>query len=477
MKKSDVERAFRDAGKIERISLSTAGPFQQAIITFTLPDTIEPYMSDVWQIFIQGHAVRTTPVKLSQHDFEKRSEYTARLSGFDYKLLASDFLPVIQNCSIKTITIPRTEFEYRQRPWAYVTFVSDEMKQNAMERSVALAGRKLYWTEANFNVKDKPVWLCLQCGSPEHIRPECPFIKKRPPRKVISDKWQQVYNRFAPAGHTRGRSQNRARSRSQSNRRTPKEHANTNDNNGKRRQGVSYADSLAKGSGLDASIHNPHNTQSTRTGGERSRIRSEQNKDDSYDAVYGERYTKHFQQHAHDMNKKLNDLQVDMTSKLDSIMYSLEKLNSTTSFMQSRLYRLENISAAVAIKVGIDPENDVLAPIPTPTTDDLTNAFPPRQQTMDMDETEEVEPSFSSYDCPMKTEELKKLSKAALIKKCAEMYQKADDDRFAQETLQEEVRTMKVDLTAYQQEIAKLTSHTQTLGEQLRNFINPNPNQ
>src|SRR5207249_9047564 len=32
-----------------------------------------------------------------------------------------------------------------------------------------------------------------------------------------------------------------------------------------------------------------------------------------------ERYTKHFQQHAHDMNKKLNDFQVDMTSKLDSI--------------------------------------------------------------------------------------------------------------------------------------------------------------
>jgi len=96
---------------------------------------------------------------------------------------------------------------------------------------------------------------------------------------------------------------------------------------------------------------------------------------------------------------------------------------------------------------------------------------------MDMDETEEVEPSFSSYDCPVETEELKKLSKAALIKKCAEMYQKADDDRFAQETLQEEVQTMKADLTAYQQEIAKLTSHTQTLGEQLRNFINPNPNQ
>src|SRR5205823_3358914 len=106
-----------------------------------------------------------------------------------------------------------------------------------------------------------------------------PFFKKRPPRRVISDKWQQVYNRFAPAGHSRGRSQNRARSRSQSNRRTPNEHANTNDNNGKRRQGVSYADSLAKGSGLDASIYNPHNIQNTRAGGERSRTRYEQNKD------------------------------------------------------------------------------------------------------------------------------------------------------------------------------------------------------
>src|SRR5438067_13746641 len=116
-----------------------------------------------------------------------------------------------------------------------------------------------------------------------------------------------------------------------------------------------------------------------------------------------------------------------MTSKLDSIMYSLEKLNSTTSFMQSRLYRLENISLATALHVGIDPEHDALEPIPTPTPDDIEDVLPPRQQTMDMDETDE--PELSKYDCPVESEALKKLSKAALIKRCVEMHLQADDDK------------------------------------------------
>src|SRR5207249_837537 len=65
-KKTDIDRAFRAAGSIEKISLFTRGYFQHAIVTFTSPEAVQPYYNEFWQIFVQGHAIRAEPFDLSR---------------------------------------------------------------------------------------------------------------------------------------------------------------------------------------------------------------------------------------------------------------------------------------------------------------------------------------------------------------------------------------------------------------------------
>ena len=82
-----------------------------------------PYQKDIWQIFIQGHAVRVEPLNFSQDASQHRNAYAARLSGFNPLVLAADFIPIMQDCNIKAIVIPRRDHEsYVQRPWAYMFF-------------------------------------------------------------------------------------------------------------------------------------------------------------------------------------------------------------------------------------------------------------------------------------------------------------------------------------------------------------------
>src|ERR1700722_15246903 len=136
--------------------------------------------------------------------------------------------------NIKSIFIPRQEYQYKQRPWAYVGFETEQLMHHAMEHdSIGFNDAALLWSP-----HDKSNKLCLHCGHSSHLYKDCPNKKPRSSPKIISDKWQATYNRFQPVGYKRAASRSKSKNRG-----------------APRRQGVSYASSLQSGTAAGGSMH------------------------------------------------------------------------------------------------------------------------------------------------------------------------------------------------------------------------------
>src|ERR1700722_8009300 len=136
--------------------------------------------------------------------------------------------------NIKSIFIPRQEYQYKQRPWAYVAFETEQLMHHVMEHdSIGFNDAALIWSPY-----DKSNKLWLHCGQSSHLYKDCPNKKPRSAPKVVSDKWQSTYNRFQPAGHKRAVFRSKSRTRG-----------------APRHQGVSYASTVQSSTVAGGSMH------------------------------------------------------------------------------------------------------------------------------------------------------------------------------------------------------------------------------
>src|SRR5438034_6323782 len=193
----------------------------------------------------KSHACLARPANLLPAEKRLRHEHVAILSGFNANICAFDLKNILDDVSAKSIIIPRQEFKYSQRPWAYLSFASETQKSNAMDRtSLAFNSKKLFWSE-----RDQADKLCLHCGNPGHLLKTCPLRTPQPDQRLKPNKWADTYERMRPVGHkpAHSRSSSKVRARPAT-----------------RQEGFSYA-SAASSSGLnlDASIHSPANRPNT----------------------------------------------------------------------------------------------------------------------------------------------------------------------------------------------------------------------
>src|SRR5207249_1337944 len=90
---------------------------------------------------------------------------------FRPNICALDLAPLLSEIGAKSAFIPRQSFKYLQRPWAYVSFDTESLKENVMDRmGLALQSRQLYWS-----ARDKVSSICVQCGNNSHLYKSCPL--------------------------------------------------------------------------------------------------------------------------------------------------------------------------------------------------------------------------------------------------------------------------------------------------------------
>ena len=114
-----------------------------------------------------GHCLRVTPATFNKTQKEQRREHVAVLGKLPTNVNAAAFDGIIQGINAKSINIPRFLVSYKPKPFAYITFPSEETKQAAMEQTVAFEGQHLKWFEYN-----KINNLCHKCGD-DHKPEEC----------------------------------------------------------------------------------------------------------------------------------------------------------------------------------------------------------------------------------------------------------------------------------------------------------------
>jgi len=208
--------------------------------------------------------------------------HVAVLKNLPPDIKAIDLGPIYSEVGASSIGWPRYVKSYKSKPWAYFAFKSQEMRDQAMELSCALKGKKLTWI-LPAEVKN----LCVRCAAPEHKTQHCKAFEDRG-RKSIPKAILHNYDRFKLVGYkqpketvpkgknnTRPRSASRSRSRSRS-RATKNQEANKNTNNNhqnkkssneqqsrkdsnKQPKSVSYADAASASASLNASQHSPGN--------------------------------------------------------------------------------------------------------------------------------------------------------------------------------------------------------------------------
>jgi len=273
LRKAAIENYFKHVGTVESCSLRTSGLFMIATVTFDTPDAIVDYQKDLWCGYINGHAVLIHPANISNDEWNLRSQHIAILSGFPINICALDLVAIVQDLQIKSMHIPRTDYKYFQRPWAFVAFESETHMQIAMERTVSFGRKSLSWSTI-----EKRAELCKHCGSPNHQLKDCDQ-RKQPNnnRRMVSDSLKSLYDRYLPAGHTRASSRSRSRSRL---RKPPT--TTTPPSTSTKRPTVSYADSVSGGTEKGGSMHD-NNSSSSSTGAShqqppRPRNRSSSNK-------------------------------------------------------------------------------------------------------------------------------------------------------------------------------------------------------
>src|SRR3954454_15331163 len=233
---NDVISAFRQFGTLDSHKFRTLQGvnFQKVELTFT-NTTVHETFQRKQGVLTRGHFLRVYPTTFTKMDQDARMEFTAVLKNLPPNLNAIDLAHIFSETSASSIGLPRYTGSYKSEPWAYFSYSTQEMRDNAMDLTCSLKGHHLKWILPS-EVKD----LCVRYASNEHKTKECTAFENRG-RKDIPKNIQNNYARFKPVGYVKplpperkSRENSTSRSRSRSRSRSSNKPKNTNgtkDNN------------------------------------------------------------------------------------------------------------------------------------------------------------------------------------------------------------------------------------------------------
>ncbi|CAB4416076.1 unnamed protein product [Rhizophagus irregularis] len=207
----EIRESFENLGEIEKIYTRGAGLYQVAFITYKEASSID-YFKEQWSYHISKDIVRVLPLLLGKEEWEKRKQFSLRLSGLHYQTSGYDLKEVLTQCKGKTCFIPAVMIrgKYQRCRYAYIHFSSrDDLvaaRQMNIEFKKGNAGtRKLYWSKEDDHI-------CNICGNPTHMAKDCTNkdINKSSSKKFVSgaDNWKNLKKSYADAAKSKQKPRN-----------------------------------------------------------------------------------------------------------------------------------------------------------------------------------------------------------------------------------------------------------------------------
>ncbi|PKK59579.1 hypothetical protein RhiirC2_794655 [Rhizophagus irregularis] len=132
------------------------------------------FMEKQWAIYCYSTCLRITPCSLSLNQKKSRREFVAVLSQLPPNTKDVHLAHLVRLIGAIAVNIPLFLNSYKPKRWAYITFASQQMMDNAIEQTIALQGHRLQWElPANTNK------LCHRCGKLGCAPTACPLNNSR----------------------------------------------------------------------------------------------------------------------------------------------------------------------------------------------------------------------------------------------------------------------------------------------------------
>src|SRR5579871_4334701 len=196
-KAPDVRTALSKFGTVQRFSIRTPplSKFQKATCVFT-DAAVANRWHKVWILWCKCHCFRVHPATLTKEETDARLQFTAVLGNLPLNYDAMDLARIYSAVGAVSLGIPRHNNSYKPKAWAYFSFLSQEMKDAAMEQSFSLKNRALFWIEPTAVNK-----LCARCGSNQHSTKDCDHFNNSRGRSTVPKSLARNYERFKPEGY------------------------------------------------------------------------------------------------------------------------------------------------------------------------------------------------------------------------------------------------------------------------------------
>ncbi|GBC29896.2 hypothetical protein GLOIN_2v1766278 [Rhizophagus irregularis DAOM 181602=DAOM 197198] len=268
--KLQLHSYFKKFGNLLALHLYSrkGAKMQQARIVYDHADAISRF-STQWAVYCFSTCLRVTPCHYSLDQKAARRVFVAVLSGLPANTKDIHLAPLVKEHGAKAINIPLSLNSYKPKPWAYITFNSQETMDAAMEQTIGFQGRTLRWGTSNDSKA-----LCHRCGKLGCASTSCPLNQRRG-RSRTRDPVAALKERFnigqRPAQQRTPRNNSRSRSRSKSRDRSAStQHSNSNSNRSNNNNSNINAKPSSSGSANSSSTAHGRTPSNNRKGKDRS---------------------------------------------------------------------------------------------------------------------------------------------------------------------------------------------------------------
>ncbi|GBC39575.2 hypothetical protein GLOIN_2v1766278 [Rhizophagus irregularis DAOM 181602=DAOM 197198] len=273
--KPQLQSYFKKFGNLLSLHLYSrkGAKMQQARIVYDHADAISRFTTQ-WAVYCFSTCLRVTPCHYSVDLKAARREFVAILSGLPANTKDIHLAPLVKEHGAKAINIPLSLNSYKPKPWAYVTFNSQETMDAAMEQTIGFQGRTLRWGTSNDSKA-----LCHRCGKLGCAPTSCPLNQRRgrsrtrDPDAALKERFnigQRPAQQRAPRNTSRSRSRSKSRDRSASAQRSNSSSNGSNNNNNDNKNHNNHNNPLSSGSAGSSSSAHGRTPSNNRKGKNRS---------------------------------------------------------------------------------------------------------------------------------------------------------------------------------------------------------------
>ncbi|PKC56007.1 hypothetical protein RhiirA1_474681, partial [Rhizophagus irregularis] len=269
--KPQLQSYFKKFGNLLALHLYSrkGAKMQQARIVYDHADAISRFTTQ-WAVYCFSTCLRVTPCHYSLDQKAARRAFVAVLSGLPANTKDIHLAPLVKEHGAKAINIPLSLNSYKPKPWAYVTFNSQETMDAAMEQTIGFQGRTLRWGTSNDSKA-----LCHRCGKLGCAPTSCPLNQRRgrsrtrDPVAALKERFnigQRPAQQRTPRNNSRSRSRSKSRDRSASAQRSNSNSNRSNNNN----SNINAKPSSSSGSANSSSTAHGRTPSNNRKGKDRS---------------------------------------------------------------------------------------------------------------------------------------------------------------------------------------------------------------